>query len=66
MTIRSGSKFVFICLLAVLLPSSLAFAADATVDCSGATPGAFTTHYRSPGIAARRWTKQHLSHRYLP
>src|SRR5215472_3360965 len=39
----SGYKFVFICLLAVLLPSSLAFAADATVDCSGATPGAFTT-----------------------
>ena len=43
MTIRSASKFVFICLLAVLLPSSLAYAADATVDCSGATPGAFTT-----------------------
>ncbi len=43
MTIRSGYKFVFICLLAVLLPSSRAFAADATVDCSGATPGAFTT-----------------------
>lgn len=43
MTIRSGYKFVFICLLAVLLPSSLAFADGATVDCSGATPGAFTT-----------------------
>ena len=34
---------MFICLLAALLPSSLAFAASATVDCSGATPGAFTT-----------------------
>ena len=44
MTIRSsGYKFLFICLLAVLLPSSLAFADGATVDCSGATPGAFTT-----------------------
>lgn len=43
MTIRSGYKFVFICLLAVLLPSSLAFADGATVDCTGATPGAFTT-----------------------
>jgi hypothetical protein len=39
----SGTKVLFICLLAVLLPSSLAFAASATVDCSGATPGAFTS-----------------------
>jgi hypothetical protein len=39
----SGTKVLFICLLAVLLPASLAFAADAVVDCSGATPGAFTS-----------------------
>jgi hypothetical protein len=39
----SGSKVLFTCLLAVLLPSSRAFAAGAVVDCSGATPGAFTT-----------------------
>jgi len=44
MTICSSvSKVLFICLLLVLLPSSLAFAAGATVDCTGATPGAFTT-----------------------
>src|SRR6476659_4287016 len=44
MTICSSvSKVLFICLLLVLIPSSLAFAAGATVDCSGATPGAFTT-----------------------
>jgi hypothetical protein len=39
----SGYKVLSICLLAALLPSSLAFAAGATVDCSGATPGAFTS-----------------------
>jgi len=39
----SGYKVLFICLLAVFLPSSLAFAGNAVVDCSGATPGAFTT-----------------------
>ena len=39
----SGYKILFICLLAAVLPSSLAFAADATVDCTGATPGAFTS-----------------------
>ncbi|HET8892247.1 MAG TPA: right-handed parallel beta-helix repeat-containing protein [Candidatus Angelobacter sp.] len=39
----SGPKLLFISLLAVLLPASRAFAAGATVDCSGATPGAFTT-----------------------
>jgi hypothetical protein len=39
----SGPKFLFICLLVLLLPSGLAFAADAVVDCTGATPGAFTT-----------------------
>jgi hypothetical protein len=43
MRICSSGKVLFICLLAALLPSSLAFAAGATVDCSGATPGAFTT-----------------------
>jgi hypothetical protein len=36
-----GFKLFFGCLL--LLVSNLAFAAGATVDCSGATPGAFTT-----------------------
>lgn len=36
-----GFKLLFGCLL--LLVSNLAFAASATVDCSGATPGAFTT-----------------------
>jgi hypothetical protein len=39
----SGYKILFICLLAAVLPSSLAFAAGATVDCTGATPGAFTS-----------------------
>jgi len=39
----SGPKLLFTCLLAVLLPVSRAFAADAVVDCSGATPGALTT-----------------------
>jgi hypothetical protein len=43
MTTCSGPKLLFICLLVLALPSSLAFAAGATVDCSGATPGAFTT-----------------------
>jgi len=37
-----GPKSLFACLL-ILLPSSLAFGAGAVVDCSGATPGAFTT-----------------------
>jgi hypothetical protein len=37
----SGYKLLFACLL--LLFSNLAFAAGATVDCSGATPGAFTS-----------------------
>jgi hypothetical protein len=37
-----GPKLLLISLL-VLLPSSMAFAAGAVVDCSGATPGAFTT-----------------------
>jgi hypothetical protein len=44
MTMRSsGPKLLSICLLVVLLPSIRAFAADAVVDCSGATPGAFTS-----------------------
>src|SRR5215467_8079210 len=42
MTPSFGSKILLACLL-VLLPSSLAFAAGATVDCTGATPGAFTS-----------------------
>ena len=37
-----GPKFLFVGLL-MLLSSSLAFGAGAVVDCSGATPGAFTT-----------------------
>ena len=37
----SGFKLFLACSL--LLLSNLAFAADATVDCSGATPGAFTS-----------------------
>ncbi len=37
----SGYKLLFACSL--LLLSSFAFAASAVVDCSGATPGAFTT-----------------------
>ena len=44
MTMRSsGPKLLSICLLVVLLPSIRAFADGAVVDCSGATPGAFTT-----------------------
>jgi hypothetical protein len=39
----SGYKLLCICLLAVLLSTSRAFADGAVVDCSGATPGAFTT-----------------------
>ncbi|MGZ4855467.1 MAG: right-handed parallel beta-helix repeat-containing protein, partial [Candidatus Angelobacter sp.] len=39
----SGPKLLFSCALFLLLSSGLAFAAGATVDCSGATPGAFTT-----------------------
>lgn len=39
----SGPKLLFTCLLVLLLSSGLAFAANVTVDCSGATPGAFTT-----------------------
>ncbi|MGZ4867795.1 MAG: hypothetical protein ACXV7C_11260, partial [Candidatus Angelobacter sp.] len=39
----SGPKLLFACALFLLLSSGLAFAAGATVDCSGATPGAFTT-----------------------
>jgi hypothetical protein len=39
----SGSKLFFACSLLLLLSSSLAFAGSATVDCSGATPGAFTS-----------------------
>src|SRR5215471_521401 len=35
-------RFV-VCLVMLMLSSSLAFANSATVDCSGATPGAFTT-----------------------
>ena len=41
MTSSSGYKLLFTCLL--LLASNLAFAAGAVVDCSGATPGAFTS-----------------------
>ena len=41
MTSCSGYKLLFCCLL--LLLSSFAFADSAVVDCSGATPGAFTT-----------------------
>jgi len=41
MTSSSGYKLLFSCLL--LLVSNLAFANSAVVDCSGATPGAFTS-----------------------
>jgi hypothetical protein len=41
MTSCSRYKLLFVCSL--LLLSSFAFAANAVVDCSGATPGAFTT-----------------------
>jgi len=41
MTSSSGYKLLLGCLL--LLISNLAFAADVVVDCSGATPGAFTS-----------------------
>lgn len=41
MTSSSGYKLLFSCLL--LLVSNLAFADSAVVDCSGATPGAFTS-----------------------
>jgi hypothetical protein len=41
MTSSSGFKLLFACSL--LLLSSFAFAANAVVDCSGATPGAFTS-----------------------
>jgi hypothetical protein len=41
MTSCSGYKLLFVCSL--LLPSSLAFAANAVVDCSAATAGAFTS-----------------------
>jgi hypothetical protein len=38
----SVSKLLLCCLL-LIVPASQAFAADVTVDCTGATPGAFTT-----------------------
>src|SRR5262249_674835 len=38
----SRPRFV-VCLVMLMLSSSLVFANNATVDCSGATPGAFTT-----------------------
>jgi hypothetical protein len=41
MTSCSGYKLLFVCSL--LLLSSFAFAGNAMVDCSGVTPGAFTT-----------------------
>ena len=41
MTSCSGYKLLFVCSL--LLLSSFAFAGNAVVDCSGVTPGAFTT-----------------------
>ena len=43
MKLRCFGPKVLLAFLLILLPSSLAFAADAAVDCSGATPGAFTT-----------------------
>jgi len=39
----SGPKLLFACLLVLLLPSIMAFAADTTVGCPGGTPGDFTT-----------------------
>ena len=42
MRLRLATKLLCV-FLPVLLHSSLTFAAGATVDCSGATPGAFTT-----------------------
>ena len=65
MTSCSGYKLLFAC--SFLLLSSFAFAASAVVDCSGATPGAFTsihdalaslpaagrTPYRSPAPAMK-------------
>ena len=41
-TCRFGSKFLLLTLCSLLLPIA-AFANNAVVDCSGATPGAFTT-----------------------
>jgi hypothetical protein len=43
MKLRCFGPRISLAFLLILLPSSLAFAAGATVDCSGATPGAFTT-----------------------
>src|SRR5215467_3666876 len=43
MNVRHSRPRFVVCLGVLLLSSSLMFAAGAVVDCSGATPGAFTT-----------------------